>query len=180
MVFNTTFSNISVISWWSVLLVKGTGVPGENHWQTNGRKQQCLINFDTCTYLRACRDRCHIYMIDSDQRPYSILCPLLTSTIITNIGPSNLRICSYQRPFQIFRSMADLLVRVKIMAYICTSVTPLDVDLKKVRNGHRFENWTPIWEYEKGHRFENSKKGLRSEVCVSDVEIYVYGSSIHM
>ena len=40
MVFNSTFNNISVILWLSVLLVKGTGVPGENHqpdvslWQT--------------------------------------------------------------------------------------------------------------------------------------------------
>ena len=40
MVFNTTFNNISVISWWSVLLVEETGEPGENHravashWQT--------------------------------------------------------------------------------------------------------------------------------------------------
>ena len=40
MVFNATFNNISVISWWSVLLVEKTGVPGENyrsvasHWQT--------------------------------------------------------------------------------------------------------------------------------------------------
>ena len=31
MVFNTTFNNISVISWWSVSLVEETGVPGENH-----------------------------------------------------------------------------------------------------------------------------------------------------
>ena len=31
MVFNATFSNISVISWWSVLLVEATGVHGENH-----------------------------------------------------------------------------------------------------------------------------------------------------
>ena len=31
MVFNTTFNNISVISWWSVLLVDETGVPGESH-----------------------------------------------------------------------------------------------------------------------------------------------------
>jgi len=30
MVFNTTFNKISVISWWSVLLVEETGVPGEN------------------------------------------------------------------------------------------------------------------------------------------------------
>ena len=31
MVFNTTFYNISVISWRSVLLVEETEVPGENH-----------------------------------------------------------------------------------------------------------------------------------------------------
>ena len=31
MVFNTTFNNISVISWQSVLLVEETGVPGENY-----------------------------------------------------------------------------------------------------------------------------------------------------
>jgi len=30
-VFNTTFNNISVISWMSVLLVEETGVLGENH-----------------------------------------------------------------------------------------------------------------------------------------------------
>jgi hypothetical protein len=39
LVFSTTFNNISVISWLSVLLVEETGVPGENyrpgasHWQ---------------------------------------------------------------------------------------------------------------------------------------------------
>jgi len=31
MVLNVTFNNISVISWWSVLLVEETRVPGENH-----------------------------------------------------------------------------------------------------------------------------------------------------
>jgi hypothetical protein len=31
MVFNATVKNISAISWWSVLLVEETGVPGENH-----------------------------------------------------------------------------------------------------------------------------------------------------
>jgi hypothetical protein len=30
MLLNVTFNNISVISWWSVLLVEETGVPGEN------------------------------------------------------------------------------------------------------------------------------------------------------
>jgi hypothetical protein len=40
MVFHTTLNNISLILWWSVLLVEETGVPGENHrpvtshWQT--------------------------------------------------------------------------------------------------------------------------------------------------
>ena len=34
MVFNTTFTfnNISVISWWSLLLVEETREPRENHW----------------------------------------------------------------------------------------------------------------------------------------------------
>ena len=31
MVFNATFSNISIISWRSVLLVEETGVRGKNH-----------------------------------------------------------------------------------------------------------------------------------------------------
>jgi hypothetical protein len=30
MVFNANFNNISAISWWSVLLVEETGVPGKN------------------------------------------------------------------------------------------------------------------------------------------------------
>jgi hypothetical protein len=31
MVFNATFNNISFISWWSVLLVEETRVPGEKN-----------------------------------------------------------------------------------------------------------------------------------------------------
>jgi hypothetical protein len=38
MVFNATFNNISVISWWSVLLVEETGVPGENYWPSQSKK----------------------------------------------------------------------------------------------------------------------------------------------
>jgi hypothetical protein len=40
MAFNATFNNISVMSWWSVLLMDEMEVPGENnrpaasHWQT--------------------------------------------------------------------------------------------------------------------------------------------------
>ena len=37
LVLNGTFSNISAISWWPVLLVEEAGVPGENHrpWVRN-------------------------------------------------------------------------------------------------------------------------------------------------
>ena len=31
MVFNATFNNLSVISWWLVLIVEEIRVPGENH-----------------------------------------------------------------------------------------------------------------------------------------------------
>jgi hypothetical protein len=30
LVYNATFNNISALSWWSVILVEETGVPGEN------------------------------------------------------------------------------------------------------------------------------------------------------
>jgi hypothetical protein len=43
MVFNTTFNNISVISWRSTLLVEETGVPGENR-----RKSQVT---DKCYHI---------------------------------------------------------------------------------------------------------------------------------
>ena len=51
MVLSATFNNISVISWWSVLLVEETGVPGENHrpfasdWQTLSHN----VGFDLTT-----------------------------------------------------------------------------------------------------------------------------------
>jgi len=44
MVFNATFSNMSALSWLSVLFVEETGVPVENHrpaeshWQTLSHK----------------------------------------------------------------------------------------------------------------------------------------------
>jgi len=43
MVLNATFNNISVISWWSVLLVEETGVPGENN-RPVASHQQTLSN----------------------------------------------------------------------------------------------------------------------------------------
>jgi hypothetical protein len=45
MVFSTTFNNISVISWQSVLVVEETGVPGENHRPVAGHSQTLSQNF---------------------------------------------------------------------------------------------------------------------------------------
>ena len=44
LVFNATFNNISVIALWSVLLVKETGVPGENHQPVASHWQSLLHN----------------------------------------------------------------------------------------------------------------------------------------
>jgi hypothetical protein len=48
--FNTTFNNISVILWWSVLLVEESEVPRENHppvpsqWQTLSHNVNCTLS----------------------------------------------------------------------------------------------------------------------------------------
>jgi len=47
MVFNTTFSNISVISWRSVLLLEETGGPIENHWPVASHWQ--TLSHNVCT-----------------------------------------------------------------------------------------------------------------------------------
>jgi len=49
MVFNATFNNISVLSWWSVLLVEETGVPGENHWPVRSHWQTLSPNVVSST-----------------------------------------------------------------------------------------------------------------------------------
>jgi hypothetical protein len=53
MVPNATFNNISVISWRSVLLVKETGVPGENHWSVASHWQNLSYNVVSSTAARA-------------------------------------------------------------------------------------------------------------------------------
>ena len=58
-----------------------------------------------------------------------------TNVIISNHGQ-----ISMVDPFQILRSMADLLVRDKVRAY----VSDIGRRFEKVRNSHRFENWMPI------------------------------------
>ena len=46
MVFNVTFSNISLISWWSVLLVEETEVPGEiRRPAASGRDSNSQLNW---------------------------------------------------------------------------------------------------------------------------------------
>ena len=51
MEFNTTFNNISAISWWSVLLVEETGVPRENHRPDTSRLQTLSHNVVSSTPL---------------------------------------------------------------------------------------------------------------------------------
>ena len=43
MVFNTTFNNISIISWRSVLLVEETRVSAENHRPTSRKSLTMLM-----------------------------------------------------------------------------------------------------------------------------------------
>jgi hypothetical protein len=57
MVFNPTFKNISGISWWSVLLLEETGVPGENyqpvvsHWQTLSHNVVSSVNARSYSFI---------------------------------------------------------------------------------------------------------------------------------
>ena len=49
MAFSPTFNNILVISWRWVLLVEGTGVPGENHWPVASHWQTLSHNVVSST-----------------------------------------------------------------------------------------------------------------------------------
>jgi hypothetical protein len=49
MVFNVTLSNISAISWRSVLLVAETGLPGKNHRLAASHFQTLSHNFASST-----------------------------------------------------------------------------------------------------------------------------------
>jgi len=51
MVLNGTFTNISAISWRSVLLVEETGVPGEKHIPVASHKQTLSHNVVSSTRL---------------------------------------------------------------------------------------------------------------------------------
>ena len=49
MVFDAPFNNISVISWWSVLLVEENVVPRENHWPVASHWQTLSHNVVSST-----------------------------------------------------------------------------------------------------------------------------------
>ena len=67
MVSNTTFNNISAISWQSVLLVVETGVPVEhhrpvaNHWQT--LSHNVVSSTPTIRYKRVKKTRSLTYFV---------------------------------------------------------------------------------------------------------------------
>jgi len=63
MVFNATFNNISVISWWSVLLVEETGVPRENHWHVASHRQTLSHNVVLST---PCHERVQTHNFSGD------------------------------------------------------------------------------------------------------------------
>jgi hypothetical protein len=58
MVFNAFFNNISALSWWSVLLVQETGVPGENQGPAESHRQTLSHNIVSST-PRLSRIRTH-------------------------------------------------------------------------------------------------------------------------
>ena len=94
-----------------------------------------LIVFYSCAFVILTFP---VYMIDSDQRP-------LLKSAFTDIVSLHGPIFSNRFPFQILRSMANFLVRVR--AYISDVIGR---QFEKVTDGHRLENWMP----KKGHRSE--------------------------
>jgi len=90
-------------------------------------QNECIF----CVYLVSVKT---IYMIDSDRH-------YLKSW-------SDLRVFSNRRSFQILRSMVDLLVRVRVRAYVS------DV------SGHRFDKVRNSHIFEIGRQFENWKKDI--------------------
>ena len=61
MVFNDTFNNISVLSWWSVLLVEETGVPGENHRPVASHSQTLSHNVVSSTMFNEGTNFSYVY-----------------------------------------------------------------------------------------------------------------------
>ena len=79
MVFNATFNNISVISWWSVLLLEETRVPGENHRPAASHLQTLSQNVVSSTpRLSGIRSNIEINLTDK-QKEMTLLFHFLIS-----------------------------------------------------------------------------------------------------
>jgi hypothetical protein len=60
--FNTTFSNISAISWWPVLVVEEAGVPREDHGQATGKLYHMRLGIE-CTLFWNLQSRARTHAI---------------------------------------------------------------------------------------------------------------------
>ena len=78
MVFNATFSNISVISWLSLLLVEEAGVPGKthrpiaSHWQSLSHCIECIsqsTGFELITWVVIGRCKFNYHTITTTMTP---------------------------------------------------------------------------------------------------------------
>ena len=70
LVFNTTFNNISAISWWSILLVEETEVPRKNHRPVASYCQTLSHNVVSSTHPHE-RVRTHNFSGDCIQLPHN-------------------------------------------------------------------------------------------------------------
>jgi hypothetical protein len=61
-VFNATFSNISAITWRSVLVVDEAGVPGENYRQPTGKRYHLRLRVE-CTLFCNLQSRLRTHAI---------------------------------------------------------------------------------------------------------------------
>ena len=94
--FNATFNNISVISRCSVLMLKETGVPRENHWPVASHWQTLSHNVVLSTH-RLCRIRIHNVSGDKHRLQFNY------HTITTTTTPSEYwnGTCTADREMQI-------------------------------------------------------------------------------
>ena len=74
--FNATFNNVSVILWWSVLLVEETVMPGENHWPVASHWQtlsQNVIHLALIEiyYVGLFSKLCLVWLLQNKAKKYS-------------------------------------------------------------------------------------------------------------